>query len=190
MSHNIEYSVYDEDVDKKSVQGEWDTVARCVGRGEGCSGLGRNIRWIEDSMCGSREEAEELIRKLDCGWYDQLAVRFREPSEPTKEMLNLRSRISEARAKYNAADSKFHFQDAKAELIGCKACGSRLARAHLKSNYCPLCRADLRPESTKQAIQRQADKIKELEEKLAAAEKKAAMKNGKIKWLVKIEYHT
>lgn len=39
MSHNVNYSVYAENVNKDRVQAEWDAVARVEGRGEGVSGL-------------------------------------------------------------------------------------------------------------------------------------------------------
>lgn len=188
--HNIQYATYAENVNKGAVQREWDQIARVEGRREGCSGLGRQIRWYDTIVCDSYEDAKEFIDARDSGCYDQMAVRYRVPSKPTKETQRLEEGLKQARQKYREMEGALHFSEAKAAFIGCKSCGSKLARTYLKSNYCPLCRNDLRPDSTKAALQRQATKIAELEKKMRIAEKEAAKKNGKLMWLVKVEYHT
>lgn len=187
--HKIKYATYPEHVNRNTIQRELDQTARIEGRREGSSGLGRQIRWYNANICDSYEDAKEFIDARDRGSYDQLAVRYRVLAEPTNEIKKLEETLNQARRKYREMGSKLHFSGAKAALIGCKKCGSKLARTYLKTNYCPMCGADLRPDSTKAAIQRQADKIAELEKKVQIAGKEAARKNGKLMWLVKVEYH-
>lgn len=63
----------------------------------------------------------------------------------------------------------------------------------MKSNYCPLCKSDLRPESKLASIKSVEDKIYKLaldigkEERLL--EKKSKAKST-VQWLVKVEYHS
>jgi len=77
MSHIINKAVYPKRVSKKKVQEEWDEVARREDYQEGCSGLSSPIRWI-DVLCKNIAEAEDYIDKHDNGWYDQLAVMFKQ----------------------------------------------------------------------------------------------------------------
>lgn len=44
---------------------------------ESCSYHG-NMTIHKDIICKSREEAEETIKKLDNGWYDDHAVRYKD----------------------------------------------------------------------------------------------------------------
>ena len=46
MSHSIHYGTYNENVNKKSVQADWDHYAAMEDWQEGCSGLPGEIRWI------------------------------------------------------------------------------------------------------------------------------------------------
>ena len=83
----------------------------------------------------------------------------------------------------------YSFENTKSKHVACKYCGSRLATAHIRSNFCPLCRADLRPASARNAIATSEKMIKDIDEKIKTMERKQT-KKSKIKWLVKIEYHT
>ena len=99
--HNICHGTYDENVNKKEVQAYWDDYARMEDWQEGCSGLNRDIRWI-DHICTDLEEAKAYIESHDRQNYDQLAVKYREypKSEPSKTMLNLRQRREAESNKY------------------------------------------------------------------------------------------
>lgn len=54
--HNIHKVTYPENVNKKSVQQEWDSAAACAGKKEGASGLDKDIQWY-DHICDNYEEA-------------------------------------------------------------------------------------------------------------------------------------
>ncbi len=189
--HNVHFGDYPENVCKKSVQKEWDDYARHEDWQEGCSGLPQNIRWI-DYVCGSREEAENYIEKHDNGWYDQLAVKYLDRIAPTtKAYKDLIARRDAIFATLQERQNKVHYssQNTKAEYVTCKHCGSRLSTKHIKSNSCPLCGMDLRPASALSAIDTSKKMYNEVLKKIKAVEVKSN-KKGKVRWLVKIEYHT
>ena len=143
--HNIHKVTYPENVNKKSVQQEWDSAAACAGKKEGASGLDKDIQWY-DHICDNYEEAEEFITQHDSGWYDQLAVKYRTyPELSSKKMTDMKNRLEKAKARLDELNG-FHFANAKSQYVGCKKCGSKLSLRYMKSNYCPLCKSDLRPE--------------------------------------------
>lgn len=194
MGHNIYTSVYDENVNKSAVENKLNHLAALEGQQEGSSGLSSPIRWI-DHICEDYDEAEAYIESHDSGWYDQLAVKFRDYKDikTTKTYEVLKERAFRLYQNYNKLKSNIHYKDAKSEFIGCKQCGSKLARKYIRSNTCPMCKSDLRPASTlkcienaRKAYEKASKELNEEERKLKAKQKN----QSKIKWLVKIEYHT
>lgn len=97
--HNIHKVTYPENVNKKSVQQEWDNAAACAGKEEGASGLDKDIQWY-DHICDNYEEAEEFITQHDSGWYDQLAVKYLTyPELSSKKIRDMRNRLEKAKAR-------------------------------------------------------------------------------------------
>lgn len=190
MSHNIRYASYPEKVNKNAVQKDWDHYVRMEDWQEGASGLPNPIRWIENPVYRSREDAEEAISKLDKGWYDQLAVKYYEniPRKTDSKLKELEDARTEAMKEYDKRSTTVYPATLQANLITCKKCGSKLAKSYLKYNHCPLCSEDLRPDHILKSIAAAKAKydrrIKEVED----YKKKHSNKN--ICWLVKIEYHT
>lgn len=194
MGHEIQYRTYAENVDKRSVQAWGNEHAHHGGWQEGASGLLHDIRWI-DHVCENREAAEEYIAAHDKGWYDQLAVKYREypKIEPSKTLLSLQSRRTAEAEKYSAYAKAHSVSTFKAEYIGCPVCGSKLKRDLLRSESCPLCRAELRSKTTIEILDRYSHNITALDKQINAEYRKLeerAVKKSTIKWLVKIEFHT
>ena len=194
MGHNVKYRTYAENVDKKKVQAEWDHYAAMEDWKEGASSLVHPIRWI-DHICTNEEEAEEYIKEHDKGWYDQLAVKFRDipVGEPSKTLLSLKKRLKAVQEKRSAYVEAHSVRAFKAEYIGCPKCGSKLKRELLRGDWCPLCRAELLSKTTIETLDRYSKNICELYKQINAEEKKLqekSIKKSTIKWLVKIEYHT
>ena len=194
MGHNINYLTYEKNVNKKEVQRYWDEYAAQEDREEGCSGLNSNIRWI-DHICDNYEDAEEYIKSHDKGWYDQLAVKYREypKIEPSKTMLNLQDRLNREVEKKKTYAEQHSISTFKAEFIGCPQCGSKLKKDLLRKNNCPLCGTELRSKTTIETLERYDKNINELNKLIKEEEKKLQakmVKKSKIKWFVKIEYHT
>ena len=72
--------------------------------------------------------------------------------------------------------------------MGCKSCGSKLSRVHIKTNRCPVCGADLRPQTMQKAVEAARAKWNRAQDAYNAYVK--AHSKSKVMWLVKIEYHT
>lgn len=182
--HNIEYFDYKENVDQRKVANK---VANYIEENGEYGGEG--VRWCRETICADRDEAEKWISSHDKGWYDQLAVRYYHaiPTK-TKKLEELDQKIQEAYKVYNEKDRAVYVKTRTSEFIGCGNCKSRLASKLLNGNFCPVCRADLRPETTLKSIAAAKNKWetaqKTRKEYINTHSKK------EICWLVKIEYHT
>ena len=64
--HHIYTTDYKYNIDKKAVQDYWDKRAAADNK-EGSSGLLYGIRWLNNVICDSEDEAYEKIDKLDRG---------------------------------------------------------------------------------------------------------------------------
>lgn len=188
--HNIEYYEYPENVNQKKVQMELDHHVAMEDYQEGCSGLNGDIRWLNRlGVAKDRDDAERLIKLNDRGWYDQLAVMFYHPirTQANQRLKTLDERENNARQAYNAKNGVWA-ESLKAEFVGCRHCGSKLKRELIHTNICPVCRKDLRPDTTLAQV-----KAAELKWKKAQAEHNSYRidhSKKEVRWLVKIEYHT
>lgn len=75
MSHAIQHLIYHCSVSEKKILKDIDKFAYGP---EERSGYHGNLKFHKDPVYKNREEAEEAIKKMDRGWYDDHAVRFRE----------------------------------------------------------------------------------------------------------------
>lgn len=197
--HNIIMEIYDEDVDKKKIQEQWDNHAAIEDRQEGCSGISP-IRWLDGKIYDSYEEAELAIKGLDNGWYDCLAVKFydKKVSEYTytkayRNMLKTQRVYKETY--YNVTDkAREEFFACKSEYVGCKECGSKLKRSLLKQARCPLCGSSLLSNTMQSRINGAKKRLESINEKCDKQHKRecdrAKSDKASVKWLLKIEYHT
>lgn len=195
MGHVVRTEVYPANVNKTLVQQEWDAVVRCEDRGEGASGLPYPIRWI-DKTFPNIEAAQQYIEEHDNGWYDQIAVKFLDYSDvklkETKAYEKLVEKRIDAIRRMNDLEHTFHFANVKSAFIGCKNCGSKISSKYLRTNYCPVCNYDMRPETVQERIKKARQNAKELEKKLAEEQRKMEekqKKSAKVRWLVKVEWH-
>lgn len=189
MSHNIEHFTYPKSVNKTQVQKNLNNYVAHADWQEGCSGLDKPIRWLDNKIYESEEEARKAIEKLDRGWYDQLAVLFKESHTPDDEKIKeLRAKAAKACHEWNKRDRVIYADTVTSAFIGCKKCGSRLARTYLHRNTCPVCSAEMRPEHMLKSVSSAENKWKKAENDIAEYIKKKGKKE--VMWLVKIEYHT
>lgn len=197
MSHNINYFDYPENVDKNKVINELETYVSHEAWQEG-GHLG-HIRWIPGPVCESRDDAVKYIEAHDKGWYDCLAVRYLEPDfqKKSKAYIELQQRYKKAYDRYSTLNEEEYASTVKSAFIGCKTCGSKLSRKHILerrhgaySNFCPVCGADLRSPTMQDRIKKAREAMCEIQKKLEQEERHMAKRNGDIRWLVKIEFHT
>ena len=190
MSHNIMYRDYPEKVNKKQVQADWDHYVAMEDWQEGATGLPNAIQWLENHTYESYDLAKDAIKRLDKGWYDQLAVKYvsRSQTGNNKKVSELETAVEDAWKEYERRAKVLYPQTLQAALITCKKCSSNLSKAYLKSNLCPVCHEDLRPDHIKKSIKAAEDKWKRRRIELDDYKSKHGKKETR--WLVKIEYHT
>lgn len=187
MSHNITFTSVPENVDRKRLLAGIQMEAE--ENGDGYPGA---VKWHDElAPLGSREEAEAKINQLDRGWYDDHAVRYYwfGDAKETKRMTEIRARIQETRDKMTVYRREHSVTNFKAEFIGCPNCGSKISRKYLRADNCPVCRADMRSETTKKTLAGYEAKIRDLNAQIEQERRKQTSAR-KVLWLVKYEYHS
>ena len=191
MGHQIEYRTYTERKDKKSIESEINLYVKKATWQEGGCGLENGIRFI-DKVMPDYQSAMAFLEQNDRGWYDCLAVKYKElPSgKSTKKLDDLKEKLRIAYTEYELENRKVVASDFKSDFIGCKNCGSKIRREYLNSNFCPVCHADMRSDTIKKKLASMNAKVNKLRNDIKEEEKKLAEKSGQICWLVKFEYHS
>jgi hypothetical protein len=105
MSHNIEYRDYSEKTDKKKIYADINQYVQQATWREGGHGLDKDIRYI-DKIMPDYDSAYQFLQDNDRGWYDCLAVKYREipRGKSTKKIEELRVKCQEAWQEYDAAN--------------------------------------------------------------------------------------
>jgi hypothetical protein len=110
--------------------------------------------------------------------------------------MTARKRVQELNVKYNEMERKPHYAGVSSKTVSCKSCGSNLATAFCGKpyyNHCPVCKCDLRPPSTLEAIARAKKNLLTAQKELQALEHGYELKqtSGKYElwWAVGCEVH-
>lgn len=148
-----------------------------------------------DKVFNSYDEASEYLEGT-FGDYRQIAVKYKKypKVQQNKTIADLKRRISEYRIRCNELNNP-HYANVKQATVKCKKCGSSLATNYCGRTYyntCPVCRADLRPESTLKKLEDYEKTIIDLNKKLKDEEKKQNQKNiskAELMWAVACEVH-
>lgn len=72
--------------DKIRIESELNAYVKTETWQEGGSGLYRRIRWLEDKVYFGEDEADAAIDKADRHDYDQIAVKYWEPSRDNRQL--------------------------------------------------------------------------------------------------------
>lgn len=195
MGHNIQHYDYPENVDQKKVFRDLANYVQHEAWQEG--GHLNEIRWLDAKPLPSRDDAEAFLDKHDKGWYDCLAVRYLEIDRrnPTRAYAELLERRRKAYGRFATLNGELYISTISSGYVGCKNCGSKMNRAAMLKgrsapNRCPVCGAELRPASKLERIENARKAVDEIDRKLAEEERRMAKRNGAVRWLVKIEFHT
>lgn len=119
------------------------------------------------------DEAEEKANCYDWRRSYNIAVPLLNNS---KKMESILERIKKEEEKKEEYEKKHSVRTFKANLVSCQKCGSKLNKDYLKNDMCPVCRADLRSETTKDTIKRYDKKICTLTKEYAECKKTAKCK--------------
>lgn len=188
MGHAIQYFSYPEKTSRKEIMGEInDYLSR------ECACLYSGIRFI-DQVFPDYDSAVDYIESIDSGNYDQLAVKFvnfDKKSMNSKRLIDLESKYKEAQSNLRTFSSHVVARDFKSDYVGCRHCGSKINKKYLGSNYCPVCRGDMRSDTLQGRLKSMEEKVKKLEEQIRQERMNLAnkKKSKDIWWVIKIEYH-
>lgn len=187
MGHNIHYIICDENAKRAVIMADIAEHAKRDG-----DGYTSRFTWHDNiPPYESIEKAEEAIKMLDRGWYDDHAVRFYDYSkaDKTAKIKEYEAKVVElweGQKKYRAEHSVHNHQ---AKLIGCPKCESKLNKKYFSGNRCPLCRTSLLSKTTQDKLKWYEDKIADYRNRIEE-EKRKQKKKAVIKWLIKYEYHS
>ena len=169
---------------------------RCIE--EGGSGLISPIVWHDDMIFDNYQQAQDYIEKIDDGNYRQIAVKYR-VTKPIKNLpksiQNLQSRLESEICKRKAYINEHSIHNKKCDYIGCPTCGSKLKKDLIRGECCPLCRTDLRSESTLSKIRSFDADIHDLRNRISketdtyTSKINAKNKDAEVRWLIKFEFH-
>lgn len=144
----------------------------------------------ETPILASKTSAEEWIdSSYPAGYYNDHAVRFRVNPHPSKKMLGIQERLDRTIQQKEKYEKEHSVHKRTSAYIGCPKCGSKLSMQYLKGEHCPLCRHDLRAETTIKQIKTYEKKIEDLRLEYEQAERDNNMKNSQEYWLARVEVH-
>ena len=78
------------------------------------------------------------------------------------KLLTMKNKYKTVQASYNKLNSVRIKDSRTSEFIGCPTCNSKIARTYLTSNYCPVCKHDLRSNTTVLRLQGYQKQMTEL----------------------------
>lgn len=190
--HAKRFFEYYENVDRKIVQNKLNQIAASetdYPEEDGVDILSP-ITWYDNVVCENKDSARDLICEIDTGWYDQIAVKYKEyvPDKKTKALINKEKQVETLSNELYELDHKQYFKNHKSKRITCKKCDSAINKDYIKRHWCPLCGNDLRSKTEIDKVEKKKEKLSNLKKQI----KKMELKNSKkynVKWLVKIEYH-
>lgn len=200
MGHQIEFKTFEYTESQQTIMNLCNKYAEHYS--DSGHGLYSNIQFMKDRVFNTYNEAQDFLEGLH-GDYVQAAVLFySELPMDNKQLLEKQKKLKELRVKLYTLEREQHYtpQKVQSKFIGCKHCESRIAVQYLRSNYCPVCRMDLRPKTTQDRITALKKSCAELEAQLCKLEHEVAAKavikatakgkKPKMQWLVRIEFHT
>lgn len=104
-------------------------------------------------ICNSYEEAQAYLDQYvdDLYWSGMaVGVEFKCPKKqpkPTQQYLKAVEALQKNQAKLQQSQSTIHYKTTKQQTVSCRHCGYRFNVAELYTNYCPVCRKDMRPDT-------------------------------------------
>lgn len=90
----------------------------------------------------------------------------------TKRLITLKERRENEISKLNNYAKEHSVSAFKASYVSCPKCGSKINKDYISNDRCPLCRTDLRSETTKKTLARYKENIKQIEKQIRTEEQK------------------
>lgn len=198
MGHAVDFLSFDTKMSKEAIQNECDQWANdnCdhYETGPGFHGLPSRVNFSNRIFDDYASAADYLDKTT--GNYSEIAVQYRKypPLKKTAEMQRLFDQEKKATLQLEKLNEP-HYKGTTVKTVRCKSCGSAIATAYCGDtwrNKCPVCKADMRPESKIQQVKKCEARLLATRRKLTAAEQEAnkkQMEKAELCWLVACEVH-
>lgn len=143
------------------------------------------IKQICYNTLPSYEKAIECADSIDWERNYNVLIPFKDVDalKPSKKIINLKERLDKEKNKLVEYKDKTDCKNFKSKLISCPKCGSKINKDYIRNSYCPLCREDLRSDTTKKTIKRYENNIIYLTKEIQTEKEKRSDK-AKIKYLI------
>ena len=149
---------------------------------------------IDMPPLSSFKEAMEFVEN-QYGYRDKyacVAVRFYDADCETlnadKRYIELAAKRDKLMQKRDNITDMVYIKTLNVRFVTCKECGGEIPIAQWDSNFCPFCRADLRPASLQERLVKMADEISALDEQIAERTRELSRMSGKVSWMVRFAY--
>jgi len=197
MGHACEILTFPVSMSREKISkecGRWATCNCDLEERGGCGYDSLDVKFTYETF-DTYDEAEKYLEGT-FGNYREIAVKYKKypKVQPSKAITDLERRIEEYSKRCNELN-KPHYANVTQKTVKCKICGSSLATEYCGQTYrniCPVCRADLRPDSILKKIDSYEATIIDLKKKLKDEEKKQNQKNAakaEMFWAVACEVH-
>lgn len=163
------------------------------GHRDGYSGDFQTVHKVEDhsyktDIFSDRQEAMEYCLKNADKWTSVVAVKYKKVGEiKDAKLTKLQKRFSDAQKARREAGEKVAkaILEAKSTLVGCKDCGSKIARKRLKSVKCPVCNTRLVAPSAEKRLAKLDAKVEAIGKLIDARHDELIKKaKGEVRWLI------
>lgn len=136
-----------------------------------------NIREIQPGkVFADFDAAERYCMNEFTSWMRNynVMVAFSDTScvKTTKHLSSLKERMDRETDKMNTYAKEHSVSEFKASYVSCPKCGSKINKDYIGYDRCPLCKTDLRSETTKKTIARYKNNIIQLKKQIKDEEQK------------------
>ena len=135
-----------------------------------------------DAVFATKESLVDTFKYVG----QNVVARYRKEAIPSEDMNKLAAKISDVKGQLERFLKEKSVRSFQAKTIGCKKCGSQLAKEYLKDDCCPLCGNDLRAPSTIAGEADYRQRIAAMEAELADLGILNQVQHGEICYLLKI----
>lgn len=152
-------------------------------------GMTPNVKFI-DRLFSNQIEATEYLTAGENRFYANVAVKFKRPipNHTSEKLKQLKSSHRAAVKELRDFDGIVFAKRSKSNLATCRHCGSKINKAYINSNHCPLCDADMRSATVLKKLAALESKTEALRKKIDAEQQRLTDEKWETMWVIKIEH--
>ena len=138
---------------------------------------------VIDAIQRDKASAEKILNLLEAN----AAIPFYDDVEDSEEVIAAISKVNDSEEKLTKYVQEKSVRNFQSKTVGCRSCGSSLAKEYLKDDICPVCGQDLRSQGIIDGEVQIRQRIDDAKEALFVQREINRIKNGKILWLSNFE---